>query len=75
MLGGVVDQQHDPLMLGPGVDPADEPQVGRERLLQPAASDDRADLDPTLALARQAVRLGTDDPFLPRFRMTLGMAE
>ncbi len=38
-------------------------------------SDDREVLDPTLALARRAVELGKDHPYLPYFRMALGMAE
>ncbi len=38
-------------------------------------SNDKAHLDATLALARQAVKLGADDPYLPYYRMALGMAE
>jgi tetratricopeptide (TPR) repeat protein len=39
------------------------------------STDDRAILDPTLALARHAVELGKDHPYLPYFQMALGMAE
>jgi WD40 repeat protein/tetratricopeptide (TPR) repeat protein len=38
-------------------------------------SDDKARLDATLALARQAVRLGKESRHLPYFQMALGMAE
>jgi tetratricopeptide (TPR) repeat protein len=54
-------------------DPATAERVAKVCCLLPSA--DKAQLEAALALARKAVQLGKDSPFLPCFQMTLGMAE
>jgi WD40 repeat protein len=54
-------------------DPTTLDRTAKIRSLRP--SDDKAQLDATLALARKAVKLGKGHGALPYFQMALGMAE